>query len=105
MGTNLGRKIANVYIVYDLGNCPKNRLRNFTLKHYLFGVTGVVKKVIKKNVYKGYGIGFDWKGEWTYGNGLAKNVIVFGVDNSLSSHTDNLKNDFLILGEDPNFWY
>ena len=38
-----------------------------------------------------------------FGNDLARNVIIFGVDNSLSSHTDNLKNDFLILGEGPTF--
>ena len=29
--------------------------------------------------------------------------IIFGVSNSSSSHTDNLKNDFLILGEGPTF--
>ena len=28
---------------------------------------------------------------------------MFDVDNSLSSHTDNQKNDFLILGEGPTF--
>ena len=44
-------------------------------------------------------ITFDEKGEWSSGNDLAKNVIIFWVDNSSSSHTDNLKNDFLIIGE------
>ena len=29
------------------------------------------------------------------------NFIVFGVYNSSSSHTDNRKNDFLVLGEGP----
>ena len=28
---------------------------------------------------------------------------VFGVDNSSSSHSDNHKNNFLILGKDPTF--
>ena len=28
-----------------------------------------------------------------------RNVIIFAVDNSSSSHNENLKNDFLILGE------
>ena len=32
-------------------------------------------------------------------NRYAKNVIIFGVDNSLSSHADNRKNKFLVLGE------
>ena len=31
------------------------------------------------------------------------NVIIFGVDNSSSSHSDNRKNNFLILGEGPTF--
>ena len=30
-------------------------------------------------------------------------MLIFGVDNSSSSHTDNLKNDFLILGEGSTF--
>ena len=34
---------------------------------------------------------------------LLKNFIIFGVNNNSSSHTDNLKSDFLILGEGPTF--
>ena len=30
-----------------------------------------------------------------------KNVIIFGVDNSLSVHTDNRKKDILVLGKRP----
>ena len=30
---------------------------------------------------------------------VARNVIIFGVDNSSSSHSDNHKKDFLIAGE------
>ena len=47
-------------------------------------------------MYNGYG-----KGEWSFGNHSAKNVRTFRADNSLSYHTDNLKNDFLTLGEGP----
>ena len=32
---------------------------------------------------------------------FARNVVIFGVDNSSSSHSDNCKNNFLILGEGP----
>ena len=31
------------------------------------------------------------------------NVVIFGVDNSSSSHADNLKNNFLVLGEGDTF--
>ena len=33
----------------------------------------------------------------------ARNVIIFGVDNGLSSHVDNCKNNFLVLVEGPTF--
>ena len=32
-----------------------------------------------------------------------QNVKIFGVDNSSSSHSDNRKNNFLILGEGPTY--
>ena len=54
-------------------------------------------------MYKGYGITFDGKGEWNFHNDFARNVITFGVDNSSSSHTDNRKNNFSILGEQDTF--
>ena len=46
---------------------------------------------------------FDSAGLWSFSNDTAKNVIIFGVDNISSSHSDNLKNDFLVLGEVPTF--
>ena len=53
----------------------------------------------KKYVYSGYGIAFDGRGSWSFDEDFARNNIMFGVGNSSSSHTVNLKNDFLILGE------
>ena len=37
----------------------------------------------------------------SFGNGTVRNVIIFDFDNSLSSHCDNCKNNFLVLGESP----
>ena len=97
-------KTVNAYIVYDLDNWTKNPLRNFTLKNCLFGATNIVKNNDKeKYVYSGYRIVFDGKISWSFNDDFAGNVIIFGVDNSLSSHTDNPKNDFLILGEGDTF--
>ena len=53
----------------------------------------------KKYVYSGYGIAFDGKGSWSFDEDFARSVIMFGVGNSSSSHTVNLKNDFLVLDE------
>ena len=54
-------------------------------------------------MYTVYGITFDGKGEWSFGNDYARNIIIFGVNNSSSSHVDNLKNNFLVLGEGDSF--
>ena len=48
-------------------------------------------------MYGSYRIVFAGKGSWSLNNDTARNVIIFGVNNSLSSHTDNFKNYFLIL--------
>ena len=53
-------------------------------------------------VYSGYRIVFDGKGKWSFGIDYARNVIIFGIDNSSSSHTDPL-NNFLILSERDTF--
>ena len=56
---------------------------------------------IDKYKYSGYGIGFDRHGEFSFGNGLGKNCIIFGSDlSNISSHANNKKNDILVLGKD-----
>ena len=101
---NYTTKIVNDYIVFDLDNWPKNLLRNFTLKMCFFGLTNVVKNNDKETyVYSGYGIAFDRKDSWIFNDDLAKNVIIFRVDNSSSTHPDNLENNFSILREGDTF--
>ena len=88
---NYTKKVVNVYIIYNLDHWPRIPLRSFTLKHYLFGVTNIVKNNDKeKYAYSGYGVEFHGKGSWSFFDDFAKTVIRFGVDNSSSSHTDNL---------------
>ena len=102
--SNYLTKIGNVCIVYDSVTWPKILLRKFTLKICYFGATDIVKSCDKdKWVYSGYGIAFDGGDWWSFGNGTAGNVIIFGVDNSSSSHAENLKNNFLTLGLGPTF--
>ena len=55
---------------------------------------------IDKYKYSGYGNGFDRHGEFSFGNGLGKNCIIFGTDLSSSSHANNKKNNILVLGKD-----
>ena len=56
----------------------------------------------EKYACSGYGITFNSTDWWSFGNGSARNVMIFGLD-SLSSHADNSKNNFLILGLGPTF--
>ena len=37
----------------------------------------------------------------SFDNDSARNNIILGVDNSSSSHADNLKINFLVIGEGP----
>ena len=83
---------------------PRNPTNNFKFKNCSFGATNTVKNSDKeKYVHSGYGITFDSGGSWSFGNAFARNFIIFGVDNSSSSHVDNHNNNFLILGEGPAF--
>ena len=55
----------------------------------MFGAINIVKNSNKdKWMYSGYRIAFDRGDWWSFGNGTA----------SSSSHVENLKNNFLILG-------
>ena len=45
-------------------------------------------------MYSDYGIASDGNVEWNFGNNSVRNVGIFGVDDSSSSHTDNPKNIF-----------
>ena len=97
-------QVVNVYIAYDLDAWPKNPTNNFKFKNSLFGAINIVKNSDKeKYVYSGYGKTFDSAGLWSFDNDFARNVIIFGVNNSSSSHSDNRKNNFLILNEGETY--
>ena len=50
-------------------------------------------------MYRVYGIAFHGGGSWSFGNDDVRNVVFFGIDSSLSLHTDNNKNNVLDSGE------
>ena len=96
-------KIINVLnAINKLDAWPKNSLDNFTLKYCLLDGTNIIENSDKdKWVYNSYEIAFDGKGWWSFGNDFAKNVAIFSVSNSSSSHSNNRNNNFLTLGEGP----
>ena len=94
-------KIVNIYIVYEI-NKNYNNSSYPTLKNCLFGTVSLTKHAdIDEYKYSGYGIGFDKKEEFSFGNWFGGNCIIFGVDMSSSVHVDNKKKNISILGERP----
>ena len=92
-------KIVNIYIVYEIS---KNYNSSYpTLENCLFGTVSLTKYAdIDEYRYSGYAIGFDRHGEFSFGNGLGKNCIIFGADLCSSSDANNQKNSIPVLGKD-----
>ena len=69
----------------------------------MVGATNIAKSIDKEEwVFSGFGIVLDGTGSWNFGNDYARNVLIVGVDNSFSFHTENLKHYFLVSGKGPS---
>ena len=80
---NILSKIVNIYIIYDLDDFQRNPTNSFKFKNCLIGATNVVKNSDKeKYVYSAYGTTFDSASSWSFGNDFARNVKIFGFDDS-----------------------
>ena len=92
--------IVNIYTVYRLIVTTKDS--SVTLQNCLFGAVKLTRNAgIDKYKYSGYGIGFDSKGSFTHlSGGYGRNVIIFGVDWSSSSHANNKTKIILVIGKD-----
>ena len=73
-------KIVNIYIAYEIS-------KNYSISTYptlescLFGAVSLTKNAdVDQYKYFGYGIGFDRKGEFSFGNGFGRNCIILGAD-------------------------
>ena len=64
-----------------------------TLKNCLFGTVTLTENAdTDKYKYSGCGIGFDRRSSFSFpGVRFGQNVLIFGVDMSSSSHSDNKK--------------
>ena len=95
-------KVVYIYIVFQLG-APSSHNNDPTLKNCLFGAVTLTKNAdIDKYGYSGCGIGFDRRSSLSFpGGGFGQNVLIFGVDTSFTTHTDNKEKDILVLGIGP----
>ena len=89
-------KIVNIYIVYEISK-SYNTSSYPTLENCLFGVVSLTKHVdIDQYKYSGYDIGFDRKGEFSFGsNGSDRNCIMFGPDIRSSIDANNKTKNIL----------
>ena len=67
----------------------------------MFGAGSLTKHFdIDQYKYSGYGIRFDRKGEFSFGNGFSRNCRILGADMSSSFHANNKAKNVLVLGKD-----
>ena len=94
-------KIINLFIVYELQN-RRGESPGFTVQNELFGAVKITKNASTLHYkYEGYGICFNGESSFSFGNRIdAKNVIIFGVNNSNSSHSTNKTQNIYVLGKD-----
>ena len=84
-------------ISYELNLGLHDLASEFEIGNYLFGAVRLTKKVDKnKYEYSGHGNGFDARSSLLLSNRneFGKNVISFGVNNSLLVHADNKEHFF-----------
>ena len=68
--------------------------------HCLFGSVKLVRNPVKyKFIYSGKKIVFVGESLWSLDNDFFRNVVIFGADNTSSSHTKNKKDK--LSGEEP----
>ena len=92
--------IVNIYIVYEIS-------KNYNISTYptsencLFGAVSLTTHVdIDQYKYSGYGIAFDKKEEFSFGNGFGRNCIISGANVSSSVHANNKTKNILVVGKD-----
>ena len=101
--------VINIYCVYQLDPIASTRDTSYTIQNALFGAMQITKNATDydKNNYKGYGICFDERSQFSHTitedgrthttNG--RNVLIFGVDMSFSAHATNRTNHIYLMGD------
>ena len=103
-GYRIGIKFDKDLYTYSKSYRTKQLFEQNCKCKFLFGATSLVKYSDKEMyVYSCYRITFDSAGSCSFDNAPARKVIIFGVDKSSSSHSDDCKNIFLVLDEGPTF--
>ena len=88
---------------FELDTCSRDLNSDFTLKNCLIGGVKLAKKADPdKQIYTGYGIGFDSRLEFLLRDGsVGKNGIIFGVDMDSLMNIDHKKRNVLFVSKGP----
>ena len=93
-------KVVNIYIAYKLG-ASSSHDNDPTLKNCLFGEITLTKST-DVDKHSGYGIGFDRRSSFSFPSSrCGQNVLIFGLDMSLSANIDDDKKDISVFGKGP----
>ena len=101
--------VINIYCVYELQPTAFSRDNSYTVQNALLRAMQITKNPTNnsKNNYKGYGICFDERSNFSHtttqdgrqGTSNGKNVLMFGADMSFSIHATNRANHISCFGE------
>ena len=96
------KSVMNIYIVYSLDTISNTTNTDFTAQNCLFGAVEIAKDVNTSHYkYVGYEICFDEGSNFSIGNITnGKKLIILGRNASYLSHTNNRKNNIIVLGRD-----
>ena len=93
--------VTSIYCVYKLDPISSSRDSTFTVQNALFGSMQITKNAdTSKYKFEGCGICFDEGGTFGIGNITnGRNVLIFGVHESSSTHANNKANNILVMGD------
>ena len=93
--------VINIYSVYELHPIVPSRDTTFTFQDAVFGAVEITKNAdTSKYAYKGHGICFDERGNFSKGNiNNGRNVLIFGVHVSSLVHANNKANNIYVMGD------
>ena len=104
----LNKNVVNIHLVYKLDPLASTRDKSFTIQNALFGAMQITKNATDndKNNYKGYGISFDERSEFSHtitegGHAHttdARNVLIFEADMSSTVHATIRANHIYLIG-------
>ena len=97
----LHKNVVNLNISYKLDTWSRDLNTYFVFGNCMLEAVKLTNNADRdKYGYRGYGIAFDLRSQFSWSDGSwSQNLIIFGADVSSSVHVDNKKKDILVADE------